>query len=68
MIVNNLLAGGAYTLYCPQTSTVNFRIVDNHFSTVYSPNVGEYGPAKDCDGEIQSGNVYHETGAPLTLQ
>jgi hypothetical protein len=47
---------------------VNFRIVDNHFSTVYSPNVGEYGPSTDCGGEIQSGNVYHETGAPLTLQ
>ena len=67
-IINNLLAGGAYTLYCPSAPTENLRIVDNHFSTVYSPNVGEYGPSTDCGGEIQSGNVYHETGAPLTLQ
>ena len=67
-ISNNLLAGGAYTLYCPSKSTANFRVVGNHFSTVYSPNVGEYGSSTNCGGVIQSGNVYHESGAPLTLQ
>jgi hypothetical protein len=66
-ISKNLLAGGAYTLYCPAPSTVNFKVLDNHFSKVYSPNVGEYGPSSDCGGEIQSGNVIHETGQAIVL-
>jgi hypothetical protein len=67
-ISNNLLAGGAYTLYCPDSSAASFRIVGNRFSTVYSPNVGEYAPSTNCGGVTQSGNVYHESGAPLTLE
>ncbi|HSX16924.1 MAG TPA: right-handed parallel beta-helix repeat-containing protein [Patescibacteria group bacterium] len=66
-ISKNLLAGGAYTLYCPVPATVNFKVMDNHFSRVYSPNVGEFGPSSDCVGETQSGNVIHETGAAVTL-
>lgn len=67
-VSNNLLAGGAYTLYCPRVSTTNFKITNNHFSTIYSPHVGEYGPSSDCSNETQSGNVYQESGAPLNLE
>lgn len=67
-VSNNLLAGGAYTLYCPRVSTSNFKITGNHFSTIYSPKVGEYGPSSDCSNETQSGNVYQESGAALTLE
>jgi hypothetical protein len=66
-VSNDLLAGGAYTLYCPKSSTTNFHITNNHFSRFYSPKVGEYGPSSDCDNEILSGNVYHETGLPVTV-
>ena len=38
LIRNNLLAGGAWTVYCPIPATSNFRIVDNNFSTNFSPN------------------------------
>jgi len=67
-VSNNLLAGGAYTLYCPKVSTSNFHITNNHFSTIYSSRVGEYGPSSDCSNETQSGNVYHESGAALNLE
>jgi len=67
-VSNNLLAGGAYTLYCPRVSTTNFNITNNHFSTIYSSKVGEYGPSSDCSNETQSGNVYHESGAALKLE
>jgi hypothetical protein len=67
-ISNNLLAGGAFTLYCPIAATSNFHITDNHFSTVYSSTIGEFGPSSDCtSNEIKSGNVYHESGLPITL-
>jgi hypothetical protein len=67
LIEDNLMAGGAYTLRCPKPATVNYRVLDNHFSTVYSPKVGEYGPVDACRGEVWSGNVYHETGHPVPV-
>jgi hypothetical protein len=68
LIQNNLLAGGAVALYCEQGATgVNYRVLDNHFSRAFSPNVGAYGPSTDCSDETQSGNVYHETGLPVQL-
>jgi hypothetical protein len=66
-IKNNLLAGGAYTLYCPKVKASNYTVTDNQFSTVYSPKVGEFGPATDCASQTQTGNSFHETGLPLTL-
>lgn len=66
-ISNNLLAGGGWTVYCPKNTTVNFRIINNAFSTIFHPKVGGFGPATDCGGEIQSGNFIYETGAPLVL-
>jgi hypothetical protein len=68
LIENNLLAGGAYTLYCSiGFKGVDYRVVENRFSRKFSTKVGFYGPASDCGDEVQSGNVYHETGRPLTL-
>jgi hypothetical protein len=68
LIQNNLLAGGAYTLYCEQNATgINYRVIGNHFSTLYHPTVGAYGPSDSCSDETMSGNVYQETGAPIHL-
>jgi hypothetical protein len=70
LIENNLMAGGAYTLYCDQDGAtgVNYRVVNNHFSRRFSPKVGFWGPSADCADETQSGNVIHETGQPLKLE
>jgi hypothetical protein len=66
LIQDNLMAGGAYTLYCDQGSTgINYRVVNNHFSTAFHPTVGAYGPVEDCADEVHSGNVYHESGQPV---
>jgi hypothetical protein len=68
LIENNLLAGGAYTLYCEQDATgINYRVINNHFSRKFGPKVGYYGASTECSDETQSGNVIHETGQPITL-
>jgi hypothetical protein len=68
LIQNNLMAGGAVALYCEQGATgTNYRVLDNHFSTRFGPKVGYYGVSTDCSDEVQSGNVYHETGQPVRL-
>jgi hypothetical protein len=68
LIQDNLLAGGAYTLYCDyQAKATNYRVIDNHFSRKFSQKVGDYGPSDGCSDETLSGNVYHETGAPIHL-
>lgn len=64
LIEDNLLAGGGYTLYCPIVPSSNFQVVNNKFSTIFYSKVGLYGDMTDCDGEILSGNVIYETGAP----
>ena len=69
IIRDNLFAGGAYSLYCRQGGSGAQQIINNHFSTVFYPTVGAYGPWTDCEDEAQlSGNVYHETGQPLPGQ
>jgi hypothetical protein len=68
LIENNLFAGGTWTLYCEQRAKgANYRVLNNRFSRKFSPNVGAFGPATECADEMQSGNVYHETGRPLSL-
>jgi hypothetical protein len=69
LIKDNLMAGGAYTLYCQQGGPGdNYRVVNNHFSTTLYPNVGMYGAWTDCEDEAQvTGNVFHETGRPVPL-
>jgi hypothetical protein len=68
LIQDNLVAGGAYTIYCEQDGTqgVNYRVINNRFSRMFYPTVGAYGPIDDCRDETQfTGNVYHETGLPV---
>lgn len=67
LVENNLLAGGAWTLYCPKPSTTNVRILNNAFSTIFYPKVGFFGSNTDCSGETGSGNYIYETGAPVSL-
>lgn len=72
-IEKNLFAGGGFTLNCTRpdngVSAIDSPIIDNHFSTRYSSTIGFYGPSIYCDDEIGpvTGNVYHETGLPVTL-
>jgi hypothetical protein len=75
VIDNNLLAGGSVALYCPRQRVSRFALTSNHFSTIYSPNVGEGQPGRklsalssNCEDETQSDNVVHETGKPVTLR
>ncbi len=69
VIRDNLFAGGAYTLYCRQDGPGGQRIINNHFSTLFYPKVGAFGPWTDCQDEAQvTGNVYHETLQPLPGQ
>jgi hypothetical protein len=68
LIDGNLMAGGAFTLYCEQGAKgINYRVTNNHFSTRFGPKVGYYGVSTDCGDETQSGNVIHETNQPVTL-
>jgi hypothetical protein len=69
IIRDNLFAGGAYALYCRQRGPGGQQIVNNHFSTLFYPKVGAFGPWTECGDEAQvSGNVYHETGLLLSGQ
>lgn len=67
LIQDNLLAGGSYTLYCQQSGPgINYRVINNHFSTIFYPDVGNSKPWTDCQDEAQvTGNVYHESGQPV---
>jgi hypothetical protein len=67
LIQGNLMAGGAYTIYCLAGPSTNYRVLDNHFSTRYKPSVGFYGPSAECFDDTQSGNVIDETGEPIHL-
>ena len=71
-INNNLLAGGGFTVYCEQEINVRqrgppFTITNNRFSRIFVSTLGGFGPSRSCSDEIQSGNVYHETGQRLNL-
>lgn len=68
LVEGNLLGGGAYTLYCPYVGgNDTYRVVDNRFTTQFSAKVGAFGASDSCSDEFLSGNVYHETGAPIAL-
>jgi hypothetical protein len=69
IIRNNLLGGGAYTLYCPRERSVDVRVIGNRFSTAYHPKAGAYGPWTDCEkvAELRD-NVWDSTGIPLPGQ
>jgi hypothetical protein len=64
-VLENLFAGGAFAVYCPENST-NWSLTNNRFSTRYKSTIGFFGPSDACSGK-ESGNVYYETGLPITL-
>ena len=65
-INNNLLSGGAYSLYCQQAGTaVNQVVTNNRFSTKFASKGGVYGPWTDCEDETHSGNKWYESGVAL---
>jgi polygalacturonase len=68
LVQDNLMAGGSYTLYCPEGGPGNnYRVINNRFSTVKYRDV-PYGAWTECGDEAQvTGNVYHETGRPVPL-
>jgi len=61
LIQNNLLGGGAYTLYCVQGGAgTNYRVLNNRFRRDFA-----FGAWTDCTDETVSGNVYDSDGTPL---
>jgi hypothetical protein len=72
-ISNNLIAGGGFTLYCgginDPNSVTNETVTNNRISNAYWSNGGYYGPLAYCGAgfaDTFSGNVWDETGAPIT--
>jgi hypothetical protein len=63
LIEDNLLMNGTTTLYCNRPGAgTNFQVLDNRFD----PAKG-FGVEDDCGDETYSGNVYHDTGEPVTF-
>jgi hypothetical protein len=68
LVENNLLAGGAFTIYCERGAPgINFQVKNNRFSTKFKSTVGYYGIADGCADEQLSGNVINETGLPALM-
>lgn len=66
LIIGNLLAGGAYTLYCPEKTSTAVRVIDNRFSTHFYAKGGAYGPWTDCEKVAElRGNVWDSDLQPL---
>lgn len=66
VIRENLLGGGAYTLYCPRKHSRDVHVIGNRFSRLYYPRGGAYGPWTDCRNvETLRDNVWDDTGRPL---
>jgi hypothetical protein len=65
-VTSNLMAGGAYTLYCPRDSSSGYRVIDNRFSPMFSAKSGAYGPWTDCEKVAEvHGNVWDNNLQPL---
>jgi hypothetical protein len=71
MVVDNLLAGGDYSIYgggARNAHTSNIVIEGNEFGQLYYPKGGRYGPVTYFDlgqaGNVWSQNVWSGTGAP----
>ena len=73
VIENNLLAGGGYAVYGgagKMGKSSNIKVTGNHFSREVYPNGGQYGPVAywdaDGPGNVWQGNVWADTGKPVT--
>lgn len=65
LIENNFLAGGAATIYCPENSPVNVRVINNTFAVRPGPLGAAYYYADACNsGTVFTGNVTN-TGVPV---
>jgi hypothetical protein len=66
-IVDNLMAGGGYTLYCNAGPDVpNETVTGNRLSRVFYAQGGYWGPLTGCSqADTYSGNVWDETGSTL---
>jgi hypothetical protein len=66
VVSDNLMTGGAYTLYCPRDSSSNFRVTGNRISTLFGAKGGAYGPWVYCQQVATvSGNVWDANLQPL---
>jgi hypothetical protein len=75
-ITGNLLSGGGYEIYgganAGKWTPVNIVITGNRFARTYYPNGGSYGPAaavatSGTNGNTWTGNIWDNTGAPVTV-
>jgi hypothetical protein len=68
-IVDNLMAGGGYTLYCNAGPDVpNETVTGNRFSKVFFAKGGYWGPLTGCgQADTYSGNVWDDTGSTLAV-
>jgi hypothetical protein len=66
VVSNNLMAGGAYTLFCPRETSQNFRVIGNRVASLFYPKGGAFGPWTECEkvAEVR-GNVWDQTLKPL---
>ena len=69
-VLNNLIAGGGYPLYCngsPSEDTPNEVVTGNRFSRALWPNGGYWGAAHYCKVvDTWTGNVWDENNAPVS--
>jgi hypothetical protein len=74
VITDNLLAGGAYSIYGGQNkggaATYNIQITNNRISTIYFPKGGFWGPLAAWNasgaGNVYSGNIWDNTGQKIS--
>jgi len=71
-LVDNLMAGGAYTVFCGGSNdpsrVTNESVTGNRIARTYWQDGGYYGPVGYCGNgfaDTWSNNVWDETGAPL---
>lgn len=60
---NNLIAGGAYALYAGGATSSNIVVTNNHFSTIFWPASGIYGPDAywhEGNGNLWSNNIWDD--------
>jgi hypothetical protein len=66
LVEGNLLAGGAYTLYCPRDASRDYRVVANRFGRNFSAKGGAYGAWTGCKKvAVVRDNFWDNTLKPL---
>jgi hypothetical protein len=68
LVQNNLLAGGAYILYCPRVPSTDIRVVGNRFGPAGPGSGGAaYGATDACGGIAEfANNIWDANGNPVT--